>query len=186
MLSLEAPTQARRSSISSPRTSTLPHPNGMNGGVGEYEMHGNGNGNGNAAAQHQYGSPNSQSQSHSHYDSTSPQPHSSQIPPPSNSQLQSSYPSHQRPHSSQSPTSSDPALDPTSPENANLDPLALKRRQNTVAARRSRQRKLEHVRALEAEVVQLRGERDALRERCGVLEERVGFLRGMVVGSKDV
>ncbi|KAF8313969.1 uncharacterized protein EI90DRAFT_480581 [Cantharellus anzutake] len=48
-----------------------------------------------------------------------------------------------------------------------LDPIALKRRQNTVAARRSRQRKLEHVRALEAEVVALRGERDALRERCG-------------------
>ena len=58
-----------------------------------------------------------------------------------------------------------------------LDPIILKRRQNTVS-RQSRQRKLEHVWLLEAEVVGLRGERDALRERCGVLEERVGFLRG--------
>ncbi len=66
-----------------------------------------------------------------------------------------------------------------------LDPIALKRRQNTVAARRTRQRKLEHVRSLEAEVVALRGERDALKERCGVLEERVGFLKGMVVGGQQ-
>lgn len=63
------------------------------------------------------------------------------------------------------------------------DPLALKRRQNTIAARRSRQRKLEHVRALEDQVSGLTRERDELRSRVARLEDRVTFLKEIVAGG---
>lgn len=63
------------------------------------------------------------------------------------------------------------------------DPLALKRRQNTIAARRSRQRKLEHVRSLEDQVSGLTRERDELRSRVARLEDRVTFLKEIVAGG---
>lgn len=63
------------------------------------------------------------------------------------------------------------------------DPVALKRRQNTIAARRSRQRKLEHVRSLEKQVDGLTRERDELRSRVARLEDRVAFLKEIVAGS---
>ncbi|KAF8305197.1 hypothetical protein DL93DRAFT_2033401, partial [Clavulina sp. PMI_390] len=56
----------------------------------------------------------------------------------------------------------------------------VKRRQNTIAARRSRQRKLEHVRALEGQVDVLTRERDDLRARVSQLEDRVAFLKEIV------
>ncbi|KAF9504314.1 hypothetical protein BS47DRAFT_1355370 [Hydnum rufescens UP504] len=64
------------------------------------------------------------------------------------------------------------------------DPAAAKRRQNTVAARRSRQRKLEHVRNLESKVQELTGERDELKVKCSRLEDRVAFLKEMIVNGK--
>lgn len=63
------------------------------------------------------------------------------------------------------------------------DPLAVKRRQNTIAARRSRQRKLEHVRSLEKQVEMLTKERDDLKSRVNRLEDRVGFLKEIVGGG---
>jgi len=63
------------------------------------------------------------------------------------------------------------------------DPVALKRRQNTIAARRSRQRKLEHVRSLEKQVDGLTRERDELRSRVARLEDRVAFLKEIVAGN---
>jgi hypothetical protein len=71
------------------------------------------------------------------------------------------------------------AVDPSLTE----DPVALKRRQNTIAARRSRQRKLEHVRSLEKQVDGLTRERDELRSRVARLEDRVAFLKEIVAGS---
>jgi len=68
---------------------------------------------------------------------------------------------------------------------AEEDPAAAKRRQNTVAARRSRQRKLEHVRTLEAKVQALTGERDELKVKCSRLEDRVAFLKEMIVNGKS-
>ncbi|KAF9504311.1 hypothetical protein BS47DRAFT_1249877, partial [Hydnum rufescens UP504] len=47
-----------------------------------------------------------------------------------------------------------------------------KRRQNTIAARRSRQRKLQYVRDLESRVQSLAAERDALITKIEKLEER--------------
>lgn len=76
-------------------------------------------------------------------------------------------------------TSDSPAMDPSLVE----DPVALKRRQNTIAARRSRQRKLEHVRSLEKQVDGLTRERDELRSRVARLEDRVAFLKEIVAGN---
>src|SRR5258708_26896801 len=64
-------------------------------------------------------------------------------------------------------------------------PAARKRRQNTIAARRSRQRKLEYVRTLEMKVEDLEKERDELRTRCGKAEEKVQWLREMIVAGRD-
>jgi len=73
--------------------------------------------------------------------------------------------------------------DPSGDTSLTEDPLALKRRQNTIAARRSRQRKLEHVRSLEKQVDNLTRERDELRSRVARLEDRVAFLKEIVAGG---
>jgi hypothetical protein len=54
------------------------------------------------------------------------------------------------------------------------DAIEAKRRQNTIAARKSRQRKLEYVRNLEQLVTRLQNENEALRERAEAAEEREG------------
>lgn len=61
---------------------------------------------------------------------------------------------------------------------ASLDPntkeaIELKRRQNTLAARRSRQRKLEHVRELETEVARVTQDRDMWMERAYTAEAKL-------------
>ncbi|KAF8313960.1 uncharacterized protein EI90DRAFT_3091077 [Cantharellus anzutake] len=63
-------------------------------------------------------------------------------------------------------------------------PAARKRRQNTIAARRSRQRKLEYVRMLERKVEDLEKERDDLKARCEKAEEKVQWLREMIVEGR--
>ena len=103
------------------------------------------------------------------------------LPPVQNTHLlQSAQPfvqrSNARPGTSDSPAST---VDPSMME----DPVALKRRQNTIAARRSRQRKLEHVRSLEKQVDGLTRERDELRSRVARLEDRVAFLKEIVAGN---
>lgn len=87
-----------------------------------------------------------------------------------------------RGHSKQPGGRSDPSPDPLDSP-GNEDPLALKRRQNTIAARRSRQRKLEHVRSLEKQVEGLTRERDELKGRVARLEDRVSFLKEIVAGG---
>ncbi|KAF8321069.1 uncharacterized protein EI90DRAFT_3020335 [Cantharellus anzutake] len=63
-------------------------------------------------------------------------------------------------------------------------PEARKRRLNTIAARRSRQRKLEYVRSLEAQVAELQKERDELRARCRRGEEKVQWLKEMLMDGR--
>ncbi|KAG9025480.1 hypothetical protein FRB95_010114 [Tulasnella sp. JGI-2019a] len=54
-----------------------------------------------------------------------------------------------------------------------LDHVEASRKRNTLAARKSRQRKLEHVRGLEELVERLQAENDALRSRVEVCETRL-------------
>ena len=63
------------------------------------------------------------------------------------------------------------------------DLAAEKRRQNTIAARRSRQRKLQYVRDLELRVQSLASERDALAARIEKLEERNEIFRELLTGN---
>lgn len=55
-----------------------------------------------------------------------------------------------------------------------------KRQLNTLAARRYRQRKLDRVNELEAELAAVKRERDELRMRVSKLEGETEALRGMV------
>ncbi|KAJ7273975.1 hypothetical protein C8J57DRAFT_1178102 [Mycena rebaudengoi] len=69
-----------------------------------------------------------------------------------------------------------------SPTATLAETIEYKRRQNTIAARKSRKRKLEHQRALEGEVHTLRRQVEVWRERAGVLG---GMLRarGVALGE---
>jgi Basic region leucine zipper len=60
---------------------------------------------------------------------------------------------------------------------------AEKRRQNTIAARRSRQRKLQYVRDLESRVQSLAAERDTLLAKIEKLEERNEIFKELLTGS---
>ncbi|KAF8334633.1 uncharacterized protein EI90DRAFT_3049613 [Cantharellus anzutake] len=64
-------------------------------------------------------------------------------------------------------------------------PEARKRRQNTVAARRSRQRKLEYVRSLETQLAELKNEREGLISRYQKAEERVEWLKEMLMDGRS-
>ena len=64
-------------------------------------------------------------------------------------------------------------------------PEARKRRQNTIAARRSRQRKLEYVRTLEIQVAELEKERDELKARSEKAEEKVQWLKEMLMDGRS-
>jgi len=55
-----------------------------------------------------------------------------------------------------------------------------KRTMNTLAARRYRQKRLDQVAELEAELQETRREREELRVRCARLEGEVGILRGLL------
>ncbi|KAF8313962.1 uncharacterized protein EI90DRAFT_3091092 [Cantharellus anzutake] len=63
-------------------------------------------------------------------------------------------------------------------------PDARKRRQNTIAARRSRQRKLEYVRTLESQVADLEKERDDFKARCDKAEEKIQWLKEMLMDGR--
>ncbi len=63
-------------------------------------------------------------------------------------------------------------------------PDARKRRQNTIAARRSRQRKLDYVRSLETQVAELEKERDELKARSEKAEEKVQWLKEMLMDGR--
>lgn len=56
------------------------------------------------------------------------------------------------------------------PNASEVEHIEWKRRQNTLAARKSRKRKLEHLRVVERENEELRLDRDKWKVRCGVLE----------------
>lgn len=73
---------------------------------------------------------------------------------------------------------------PPGPNATEREHIEWKRRQNTIAARKSRRRKLEYMQSLEAENDDLREERDKWRTRCGVME---GVLKanGMVAPEWD-
>jgi hypothetical protein len=55
-----------------------------------------------------------------------------------------------------------------------------KRTMNTLAARRYRQKRLDQVAELEAELRETRQERDALKVKCARLEGEVGVLKGLL------
>jgi len=63
------------------------------------------------------------------------------------------------------------AMDPE--KRALLEHVEASRRRNTLAARKSRQRKLEHVRGIEEQNEQIQAENEALRNRVAVLEGRL-------------
>jgi hypothetical protein len=73
-----------------------------------------------------------------------------------------------------------------------LSTIELKRRQNTLAARRSRARKAQHLKDLEGEVVRLEKDRDDWKDRAERLEEEVRRLGGVVglppmrIGNDDM
>jgi hypothetical protein len=69
---------------------------------------------------------------------------------------------------------------PPGPNATQIEHIEWKRRQNTIAARKSRRRKLEYLRELETDNGELREDRDKWKTRCGVLE---GVLKanGMIV-----
>ncbi|KAF9074476.1 hypothetical protein BDP27DRAFT_1287938 [Rhodocollybia butyracea] len=73
-----------------------------------------------------------------------------------------------------------PGEAPPGPNATEVEHIEWKRRQNTIAARKSRRRKLEHLRELESENSELKEERDRWKVRCDVLE---GVLKanGMMV-----
>ncbi|KAF5381930.1 hypothetical protein D9757_007568 [Collybiopsis confluens] len=56
------------------------------------------------------------------------------------------------------------------PNASEVEHIEWKRRQNTLAARKSRKRKLEHLRIVECERDELKQDRDKWKVRCGVLE----------------
>ncbi|KAJ3891453.1 hypothetical protein GG344DRAFT_12922, partial [Lentinula edodes] len=62
---------------------------------------------------------------------------------------------------------------PPGPNATEIEHIEWKRRQNTIAARKTRRRKLEYLQRVEAENVVLRDERDKWKVRCGVLEDIV-------------
>lgn len=59
-----------------------------------------------------------------------------------------------------------------------LSAIEIKRRSNTLAARKSRNRKTEFLQGLQGEIEALKGERDEWREKAQRLEEVVRALRG--------
>ncbi|KAJ3773126.1 hypothetical protein FB446DRAFT_764573 [Lentinula raphanica] len=59
---------------------------------------------------------------------------------------------------------------PPGPNATELEHIEWKRRQNTIAARKTRRRKLEHLQAVEAELVEVKEDRDRWKVRSGVLE----------------
>ncbi|KAH8921249.1 hypothetical protein BT69DRAFT_1280295 [Atractiella rhizophila] len=59
-----------------------------------------------------------------------------------------------------------------------LSSIEIKRRQNTLAARRSRARKQEHVKSLEDEVNKLMHERDAWKQKAEKFEEELRRVTG--------
>lgn len=61
-------------------------------------------------------------------------------------------------------------LQPLRPDATELEQIEYKRRQNTVAARRSRMRKLEHQRKLEEDAETFRRQRDVWRERARMMQ----------------
>jgi hypothetical protein len=63
------------------------------------------------------------------------------------------------------------AMDPE--KRALLEHVEASRRRNTLAARKSRVRKLEHVRGLEEQIERLQGENEALKARVEVYEARL-------------
>ena len=60
------------------------------------------------------------------------------------------------------------------------DTVLLKRRQNTIASRKFRQRKLKYVESLEQQVEELTRETNELKRAAASLEERVFLLREMI------
>jgi hypothetical protein len=64
-----------------------------------------------------------------------------------------------------------PPMQPPGPNATELEKLEWKRRLSTIAARKSRRRKLEHKLMLEARVDELEKDREKWRTRCKVLQE---------------
>lgn len=100
-------------------------------------------------------------------------------------------------HSQPSPVSQFPAPVSTSfssPATSNGDDALSrvdssrveKRKLNTLAARRCRQRRMDRMKDLEAELEKVRKERDDLRLRCSKLEGETDALKGLLTRkSKD-
>ncbi|KAJ4481016.1 P-loop containing nucleoside triphosphate hydrolase protein [Lentinula aciculospora] len=73
---------------------------------------------------------------------------------------------------------------PPEPDATEVEHIAWKRRQNTIAARKTRRRKLEYVQRLEAEKAAEKEQSNRWRVRCGVLED-VLKAHGIMVPAWD-
>ena len=73
----------------------------------------------------------------------------------------------------------------STPKPLDADQAAFKRLQNTIAARKSRERKIQHVNQLEQRVEELKKERDALQERSSRLEERVTIMEEIIYPGRE-
>ncbi|KAL4892928.1 hypothetical protein BDV59DRAFT_179008 [Aspergillus ambiguus] len=78
--------------------------------------------------------------------------------------------------SSSTPSDSIPSKSKTGPSQSRIE----KRQQNTMAARRYRQRRVDQLKNLEEELRKVRQERDELRMRVSKLEGETEALRGLL------
>ncbi|KAF2113486.1 hypothetical protein BDV96DRAFT_601633 [Lophiotrema nucula] len=90
----------------------------------------------------------------------------------------------------QSPSSSDRSSSPTKLSNTKTSSLPVdsarieKRRQNTLAARRYRQKRVDQMSGLESQLKETQGERDDLRVKVARLEGEVETLRQLLRSQK--
>ncbi|KAI5864052.1 hypothetical protein GGS23DRAFT_479910 [Durotheca rogersii] len=111
-------------------------------------------------------------------DNTSPLDQQQQSQPQPPSQPSQTFPS---PLGAESSSSQDPTPKSRSRSSPSVDPVtALKRQRNNVAARKYRQKRIDRINELEAELRDVKEERDDLRLRLARQEAEAAALRSML------
>jgi hypothetical protein len=87
-----------------------------------------------------------------------------------------SYSPERSPHSKLPTSKSSPSTEPSS--------RVEKRKANTLAARRYRQKRVDQMSGLEAELKEVKAERDDMKVRCAKLEGEVEALRALLRSQK--
>lgn len=83
-------------------------------------------------------------------------------------------------------TSPAPSVQPINMEEQEVIKGDRKRARNRIAARKCRQRKLDHISTLEDRVGELKGDRDRLQNTASILSEQVALLRQQVMRHKEM